>query len=197
MNLVPGLKILDACAAPGGKTCHILETNPDSQLFSVDKSNERLALLNDNSKASFVKAVVINSYLENFKPKQKFDRILLDAPCSATGVIRRHPDIKLLRKSNDIVKLTIQQDGLLQHSFDLLAEGGELLYVTCSVLRMENDSVVKKLISKNSDAEIKKINQLSKIEKFKFTRTELGVQFFPTPDYHDGFYYSSILRKLK
>jgi len=197
MNLVPGLRILDACAAPGGKTCHILETNPDSKVVSIDKSNERLALLNENLKRLSLRANVINSHLENFKTRQKFDRVLLDAPCSATGVIRRHPDIKLLRKANDIGKLRAQQDRLLQHSFDLLAEGGELLYVTCSVLKMENDSVVKKFISKNSDAEIKKINQLSKIEKFKFTRTELGVQFFPTAEHHDGFYYSSIVRKLK
>ena len=153
--------------------------------------------MNENLKRLSLRANVINSDLENFKTRQKFDRVLLDAPCSATGVIRRHPDIKLLRKANDIGKLRAQQDRLLQHSFDLLAEGGELLYVTCSVLKMENDSVVKKFISKNSDAEIKKINQLSRIEKFKFTRTELGVQFFPTAEHHDGFYYSSIIRKLK
>ncbi len=197
MNLGPDLTILDACAAPGGKTCHILETNPDSKLFSIDKSKERLALLNDNLKRLSLSANVISSRLEEFKPKEKFDRILLDAPCSATGVIRRHPDIKLLRKLDDIVKLTIEQSRLLQHSFELLVEGGELLYSTCSVLRMENDSVVKKFINKNPDAKIKEISQLSEIEEFRFTRTELGVQFFPTREYHDGFYYASILRKPK
>ena len=197
MNLVPGLTILDACAAPGGKTCHILETNPDSKLFSIDKNEERLTLLNDNLQRLSLSANVISSHLEDFRPKVKFERILLDAPCSATGVIRRHPDIKLLRKADDIGKLTAQQDLLLQHSFELLAEGGELLYSTCSVLKMENDLVVKRFISKNPDAEIKKIDQLSQIEKFKFTRTELGVQFFPAPEYYDGFYYASILRKPK
>ena len=197
MNLLPGLKILDACAAPGGKTCHILETNPDSELFAVDKSDERLSLLHDNLKRLSLKARVINSNLEDFEPKQKFDRILLDAPCSATGVIRRHPDIKLLRKPDDIGKLTIQQEKLIDHSFNLLADGGELLYVTCSVLKLENDSVVKKLISKHSNAEIKKINLLDEVSKLNFTRTNLGVQLFPTPEYHDGFYYSSILRKPK
>ena len=94
------------------KTCHILETNPDSKVVSIDKSNERLALLNENLKRLSLRAKVINSHLENFKTRQKFDRVLLDAPCSATGVIRRHPDIKLLRKANDIVKLRIQQDRL-------------------------------------------------------------------------------------
>ena len=195
MNLLPGLKILDACAAPGGKTCHILETNPDSELFAVDKSQERLGLLHDNLKRLSLNAKVINSQLEDFGPMQKFDRILLDAPCSATGVIRRHPDIKLLRKPDDIGKLTMQQEKLIEHSFNLLAEGGELLYATCSVLRMENDSIVKKFISRNSDAGIKKIDLLDKVGKLNFARTKLGVQLFPTPEYHDGFYYSSILRK--
>ena len=197
MNLSPGLKILDACAAPGGKTCHILETYPESDLVSVDKSGERLRLLHNNLKRLSLNAKILNSDLKDFEPKQKFDRILLDAPCSATGVIRRHPDIKLLRKPDDIGKLAIQQEKLIEHSFNLLAEGGELLYVTCSVLKMENDSVVKKFISENSDAEIKKINLLNISGKLKFSRTKLGVQLFPTPEHHDGFYYSSILRKPK
>ena len=150
MNLSPGLKILDACAAPGGKTCHILETYPDSDLISVDKSGERLRLLHDNLKRLSLNAKILNSDLEDFEPKQKFDRILLDAPCSATGVIRRHPDIKLLRNPDDIGKLAIQQEKLIEHSFNLLAEGGELLYVTCSVLKMENDSALGTDSSGNS-----------------------------------------------
>lgn len=141
----PGQRVLDACAAPGGKTCHVLERTPDlAELVAVDQSAARLARVAQNltrlgQSATLVEADLLDPRWWDGRP---FDRILLDAPCSATGVIRRHPDIKLLRRPDDIAGFAAQQIRMLERCATMLAPGGLLIYATCSVLPAENREVL-------------------------------------------------------
>ena len=152
----PGERVLDACAAPGGKTCHILEKQPQLQeLIAIDVSKERLARVEENLERLGLAAKVIEG--DASKPDEwwdgvAFDRILLDVPCSATGVIRRHPDIKLLRRAEDIPVLAQRQAQLLAASWPLLRSGGRLLYASCSILRVETSGVVSSFLAHTSDA---------------------------------------------
>ncbi|MBA58709.1 MAG: hypothetical protein CMQ40_05990 [Gammaproteobacteria bacterium] len=195
LNLRPHLRILDACAAPGGKTCHILESEPKVELTALDLNGERAKKITENLDRLSLNATVIISPLEKFESEYKFDRILVDAPCSATGVIRRHPDIKILRKEDDVDKLASQQKLLLQKAFELLGNEGELLYSTCSILKRENDLVVRNFIGNTPYAEINRIPDFWSDKLSSAVRTEMGIQFFPTEQNHDGFYYASISRK--
>ncbi|HSH30823.1 MAG TPA: 16S rRNA (cytosine(967)-C(5))-methyltransferase RsmB, partial [Thiohalobacter sp.] len=137
-----GQRVLDACAAPGGKTAHILETEPALQdLVAVELASDRLQRVRDNLHRLRLQARLVQGDVgrpQDWWDGAPFDRILLDAPCSATGVIRRHPDIKLHRRPADVDRLTRLQAGLLDAVWPLLRPGGRLLYVTCSVLRAEN-----------------------------------------------------------
>jgi 16S rRNA (cytosine967-C5)-methyltransferase len=138
--------VLDACAAPGGKTGHIAELQPAlADLLAVDVDAARLALVDDNLRRLARAGRTRQADLADpaaLADELPFDRILLDAPCSSTGVIRRHPDIKLLRRASDIEALARQQARLLRQLFTRLAPGGLLLYATCSVLPAENEAVV-------------------------------------------------------
>ena len=142
----PGERVLDACAAPGGKTCHLLELQPQvRELVAVDWSKERLARVEENLQRLSLQATVIAG--DAAEPQSwwdgvPFERILLDVPCSATGVIRRHPDIKLLRRPEDITALTARQLRILDRAWALLAPGGRLLYASCSALQAENSAIV-------------------------------------------------------
>jgi 16S rRNA (cytosine967-C5)-methyltransferase len=146
----PGMRVLDACAAPGGKTGHILEHTADlAELVAVDIDASRVARIDENLKrlnraATLVVADIRQS--AGFWDGRPFDRILLDAPCSSTGVIRRHPDIKLLRRTADIRVLAAAQLEILTAAFRMLAVGGRLLYSTCSVLPDENQQVVERFL---------------------------------------------------
>jgi 16S rRNA (cytosine967-C5)-methyltransferase len=146
----PGMRVLDACAAPGGKTGHILEHTADlAELVAVDIDASRVARIDENLKrlnraATLVVADIRQS--AGFWDGRPFDRILLDAPCSSTGVIRRHPDIKLLRRADDIRVLAAAQLEILTAAFRMLAVGGRLLYSTCSVLPDENQQVVERFL---------------------------------------------------
>ncbi|MGF1526890.1 MAG: 16S rRNA (cytosine(967)-C(5))-methyltransferase RsmB [Candidatus Competibacterales bacterium] len=147
----PGERILDACAAPGGKTAHLLECQPDVDLLALDVSTERLAAVEDNLKRLGLTATTVQG--DATQPGQwwdgrSFDRILLDAPCSGSGVIRRHPDIKLLRLPQDIPPLAVLQGALLDSLWPLLAPGGRLLYATCSVFHAENQRVVADFLAR-------------------------------------------------
>ena len=141
----PGDRVLDACAAPGGKTGHVLEHTPDlAEVVALDVSRARLVRVEENLsrlglQARLVAADLLDSRWWDGRP---FDRILLDAPCSATGVIRRHPDIKLLRRPEDIAGFAAVQASLLDRCAALLAPGGRLVYATCSILPLENGQVV-------------------------------------------------------
>ncbi|WP_101776322.1 16S rRNA (cytosine(967)-C(5))-methyltransferase RsmB [Pasteurella oralis] len=192
--------ILDACAAPGGKTTHILEQAPKAHVVALDIEESRLKRVHENLARMQQSATVIcgdasqpAQWLEQVgivagKSAVQFDRILLDAPCSATGVIRRHPDIKWLRQESDIEQLVLLQAQILQALWAILKPNGTLLYATCSVLPEENALQIGQFLQDNVDA---------KLEQLPFASTEsaVGFQFIPTENGGDGFYYAK-LRKV-
>jgi len=187
LDAAPGMRVLDACAAPGGKAGHILERTPDLQLTAVDVDGARLARVADNLQRLGLSARLIEAGLqdEGWWDGQRFDRILLDVPCSGTGVIRRHPDIKLLRRPEDIAGFARQQSVLLARAATLLAPGGRLLYATCSVLPTENQQVVDAFLAGHP----------------QFVRSADDRQLVPTPleagaaAVTDGFYYACLQMK--
>ena len=188
MNLQAGQRVLDACSAPGGKACAMLEVAPDIVLTAIDISPERTLQVEENlTRLGLEATVVAIDFLDYDAPT--FDRILLDVPCSATGIIRRHPDIKLLRLDEDIDKLSTTQDNLLAKAWSLLSENGELVYSTCSILPEENEQVVHRFLSKHKDAERYPIEA-----KFGIP-TASGRQLLPDSHAPDGFFFAR-LKKL-
>ena len=151
LDAQPGMRVLDACAAPGGKTGHILERTPDlGELVAIDIDAARSARIQENLDRLSRRATLVVADIRNpqaFWDGRPFERILLDAPCSATGVIRRHPDIKLLRRSDDIANFSRLQLQILRAALSLLAPGGRLLYSTCSVLPAENEEVIGQVLA--------------------------------------------------
>ena len=150
----PGERILDACSAPGGKACHLLERQPALQeLVALDISESRLQRVIENSARLDLKLtplVADASKLPETLLAKPFDAILADVPCSATGVIRRNPDIKILREPDDIAAFASQQLAILEGLWSALKPGGRLLYVTCSLLAAENDDVIEAFVSTNN-----------------------------------------------
>jgi 16S rRNA (cytosine967-C5)-methyltransferase len=156
LNARGGMRVLDACAAPGGKTSHLLERAPDlAELLAVDIDSERAKRIHSNLKRLKRHARVVVADVrepQSFWDGKYFDRVLVDAPCSSTGVIRRHPDIKLLRRAADIPALAATQLAILQACFSMLAPGGLLVYGSCSVLPAENEQVVDRLLEAEPQA---------------------------------------------
>jgi 16S rRNA (cytosine967-C5)-methyltransferase len=192
MDPGPRLRVLDACAAPGGKTCHLLEAEPElGQVLAVDVDDRRLNQVRENLSRLGLQAVLATG--DAARPKTwwdgvPFDRILLDAPCSGTGVIRRHPDIKLLREPADIEKLARRQRLLLDRLWPLLAPGGKLLYATCSIARRENDGNVARFLAERSDAHEQVITA-------GWGRALVhGRQILPGEADMDGFYYACLVK---
>jgi len=185
--------VLDCCAAPGGKTCHILEQTPNiSSMTAIDVEASRLVRVEENLTRLGLKAHIITADAANSKTwwqGQYFDRILLDAPCSGTGVIRRHPDIKWLRKASDIDALVILQQRILKETWSLLKPGGTLLYATCSILPQENNEQIKHFIENNADAKLLHIDCAE-----KETSGTIGWQILPDGKNMDGFYYAKLLK---
>jgi len=180
LELKPGQRVLDACAAPGGKTCHILELEPELQeVIAIDKDKIRIKKISENLTRLTLNAKVIAANAN--KPKtwwnnKKFDRILIDAPCSGTGVIRRHPDIKLLRRETDIEPLTNGQMKLLTTLWPLLKKDGILVYSTCSILPAENQELIRAFLKNAPTAHLVKEQQI-----------------FPGENHMDGFYLARVL----
>ena len=196
MNLEDGMKVLDTCAAPGGKTCHILESARELQVTAIDRDRKRIRLINENLTRLGLTARVVAKSLENLQADTGFDRILLDAPCSATGIIRRHPDIRLLRNPSDIDKLCKIQQTLIDKAFKLLGTEGELLYATCSILRQENDQVIADFLERNDRASLIELDhpRLSDAST-SLVRSDCGLQFLTTARDHDGFYYAALRKE--
>jgi 16S rRNA (cytosine967-C5)-methyltransferase len=192
LELEPGLRVLDACAAPGGKTSHILEAQSKLQeLIAVDIDRDRLKKIKDNLKRLSLSAKLVCGDAANpqkWWDGKKFDRILLDAPCSGVGVIRRHPDIKVLRQSRDIPNNASRQLKLLESLWPLLNDGGLFVYATCSVLPQENFLVVKEFLQKHNDAKEKPVAIEGGVQ------VEYGQQCFPSANSGDGFYYIVITK---
>ena len=188
-------RVLDACAAPGGKSGHLLELGgPDLALTCVDKDPQRLESVSENLDRLGLNATLLAGDASNpheWWDGQPFDGILLDAPCSASGVIRRHPDIKLLRRETDIVGLTQLQGEMLETLWPLLRPGGRLLYVTCSVLLAENDAVVGRFLAATADArenELLPNNNIRDVMRRKVS----GYQVLPGTAGLDGFYFACL-----
>ena len=188
-------RVLDACAAPGGKSAHLLEAGRgEIDLTSVDVDAGRLEAVAENLARLGLVATVCAG--DASKPgewwdKKPFDAILLDAPCSASGVIRRHPDIKLLRRAGDIDRLAAKQASVLGALWPLLAPGGRLLYVTCSVLAAENDRVIRAFLDGHADAredDVLPNNNISAVMRQK----TCGYQVLPGSSGMDGFYFACL-----
>jgi 16S rRNA (cytosine967-C5)-methyltransferase len=196
-----GDRLLDACAAPGGKTCHLLELQPQlTELVAVDVSKDRLERVNENLQRLELQAtlVVADAAEPGWWDGRPFQRILLDVPCSATGVIRRHPDIKLLRRAGDIPALAARQRALLASAWKMLAPGGRLLYASCSALRAENAAVVDAFVSGDNDARDVTAEALAAvgISAVQGTPPNAGYAIAAGTRGMDGFYYAC-LEKMK
>ncbi len=154
-GLKPGARVLDACAAPGGKTAHLLELQPDLQLTALDADAQRLTRVQDNlnrlGQSALLKAADARQ-TATWWDGQPFDAILLDAPCSASGIVRRHPDVRWLRRPDDISALARIQAELLDALWPLLAPGGRLVYATCSVFRAEGQAQLDAFLQRQADA---------------------------------------------
>ncbi len=197
LDAQPGHRVLDVCAAPGGKTAHILESQLQlKELVAVDIDASRMQRVSENLQRLGLQATLLIGDAANpaeWWDGKLFDRILLDAPCSALGVIRRHPDIKLLRRAEDIGQLQTLQKAILQAVWPLLAPGGQLLYATCSILKQENEQQVHAFLAKHGDA----------VELPLFPSSGLGAagwgvagvcgrQILTGESAMDGFYYARI-----
>ncbi len=190
-DLRDGLRVLDACAAPGGKACHLLE-RADIDLTALEFDAARAERIRQNLMRLRLNAKVVIG--DAGAPKawwkgQPFDRILVDAPCSATGVLRRRPDVRLHRRESDIAAMHAQQRRILAALWPLLAPGGRLVYITCSVLRAENEAIVSELLTARPDA-----------QALAFTlptgrAAAIGWQILPGDGDLDGMYYA-VLQKL-
>jgi 16S rRNA (cytosine967-C5)-methyltransferase len=193
LQLEAGQRVLDVCAAPGGKTAHILERQPAlKEVVAVDNDPQRLARVSDNARRLGLSATLVNG--DATRPQlwwdgAGFDRILLDAPCTASGVIRRHPDIKHLRRAADVPQLVNLQRNILAAVWPLLESGGMLLYATCSVLPSENADQIGDFIASHRDA------QLLSIKAQWGTEQPAGRQLLPGQHGMDGFYYACIQKK--
>ena len=193
LDLKPGLRVLDACCAPGGKTCHILETQPDlATCVAVDVDHKRLMRVQDNLKRQKLSAEVVQGDALNPKmwwDKQLFDRILLDAPCSALGVIRRHADIKLLRTDKEIQTVVHTQFKMLRALWPLLAPQGILVYATCSIMPEENEQQIAGFLKDHADC------SLLPIAGDWGRATAYGRQILPGEQGMDGFFYSVLFKE--
>ncbi len=192
LQLAPGQRVLDACCAPGGKTCHLLEAEPTlAHVLGVDLEAKRLVRVRENLARLGLEAELIAADgrgLASWWDGQPFQRILLDAPCSATGVIRRHPDIKLTRQASDITALATLQGELLDALWTTLEVGGILLYATCSVLPEENSDNIGAFLARTPGA-----RELDIDGEFGLKQAH-GRQLLPQVDGHDGFYYAKLIK---
>lgn len=181
LDVLPGMYVLDACAAPGGKSAHLLES-ADIDLLALDKDETRLTRVSENIQRLNLNATLLAGDAgqpSDWWNGKQFQRILADVPCSATGVVRRHPDIKWLRRMADIESFGQQQQHILNALWPLLEIGGKLLYVTCSIFERENQQVVANFMEEHTNATQLPLNAAG---------MDQG-QLLPT-EHHDGFFYA-------
>lgn len=192
LELAPGQRVLDACCAPGGKTCHLLEAEPGLQsVLGVDLEESRLVRVRENLQRLQLDAQLVAADGRDtaaWWDGKPFQRILLDAPCSATGVIRRHPDIKLTRAAEDIPALAQLQGELLDALWPTLEVGGILLYATCSVMPQENRESIAAFLARTPGA-----RELDLAGPWGL-KQDHGRQLLPQDGGHDGFYYAKLIK---
>jgi 16S rRNA (cytosine967-C5)-methyltransferase len=198
LGLEPGLRVLDACAAPGGKTALMAEREPGlAALTAIDIDSARLTRVRENLERGGLGALVLSGDAASPGPwwdGTPFDRILLDAPCSALGVIRRHPDIRLRRSPKDIDKLPSIQGRLLRSSWGMLARGGRLVYCTCTLTRSENRGVIGTFLQDTPDARLVAVQDWRGWPDFG-EADEFGRQILPGEAGADGFYYAALTKQ--
>jgi 16S rRNA (cytosine967-C5)-methyltransferase len=195
LDVSPTLRVLDACAAPGGKTGHLLELMGEgADVTALDIDAARVGLIAENLKRlSRTARLCVGDARDpaTFWDNRLFERILIDAPCSSTGVIRRHPDIKLLRRPADVPAFAVTQLAILRAALTMLAPGGRLLYSTCSVLPDENEQVVAALLASASGVQSVGLSAAAGVPGAIERR--LGVQLLPSAAAGtDGFYYACL-----
>jgi 16S rRNA (cytosine967-C5)-methyltransferase len=198
LGLAPGQRVLDACAAPGGKTALIAEREPNlAQVVAVDIDPQRLARVRENLIRGNLRAELVNgdaAIPASWWDGVPFDRILLDAPCSALGVIRRHPDIRLRKSPSDIDKLPAVQLRLLHATWNLLKPGGRLVYATCTVTRSENRDLIASFLHATPDAALLPAEHWEGWPAFG-EADEYGRQILPGEAGADGFYYAALTKQ--
>jgi 16S rRNA (cytosine967-C5)-methyltransferase len=185
-----GEMILDLCCAPGGKTTHILEAAPKAHVLAVDVDKQRLVRVNENLQRLKLHAEVKQGdgrEPQSWAGDRQFDKILLDAPCSATGVIRRHPDIKWLRRDSDIAELAGLQREILDAIWPRLKANGVMVYATCSILPEENSQQIKAFLNDHPEAQLVETGSLE----------NPGRQNLPHAEDGDGFYYAKLIKSAK
>jgi 16S rRNA (cytosine967-C5)-methyltransferase len=186
LDVHDGMHVLDACAAPGGKSAHLLEL-AEVELTAIDEDAARMQLVGQNlARLGLTAHRIVNgdaSHPDKWWDGRQFDRILADVPCSASGVTRRHPDIKWLRRENDVPRFAARQREILESLWGMLVKGGKLLYATCSIFAEENRGQIDQFLHRHSNAQLLPLPQPEMIEG----------QLLPDA-HHDGFYYA-LLRK--
>jgi 16S rRNA (cytosine967-C5)-methyltransferase len=192
LDVAPGMRVLDACAAPGGKTCHLLERQPEACLTAVDQNAGRVSLVRESLERLRLQCELVTA--DAAQPASwwhgaPFQRILLDAPCTATGVIRRHPEIKHLRQEEQVSAAVRTQQRLLHQLWPLLEPGGILVYATCSVFPDENSHQIRNFLGREKRAE-----ELPADVAWGHAQQH-GRQIFPGDQDMDGFYYA-VVRKI-
>ena len=193
---VAGLRVLDACAAPGGKTAHLLELlGPHDHVVALDIDPLRCERIDQNLQRLGLQAQVVAA--DAARPQQwwdgqPFDAVLLDAPCTASGIVRRHPDVRWLRRETDVAQLAAIQKNLLHTLWPLVRPGGRLLYCTCSVFKAEGDDQLKTFVGHNTDAQL--LPSLGHLRP-QTVRTDAALAD-NLPGDHDGFYYALLEKKL-
>ncbi|MBK2124058.1 16S rRNA (cytosine(967)-C(5))-methyltransferase RsmB [Fangia hongkongensis] len=187
--------ILDACAAPGGKSTHLLEKCKEISLYIMDNNEKRFSRIYENIARLQQSDLNIHYLCQDaslpLDNTPQFDKILLDAPCSATGVIRRHPDIKVLREADEVKEITKIQAKILRNLWLYLKPNGQLLYATCSILPEENEKQIHAFLSETADAKHEDIAALSQQTKLQY-----GYQLLPQSHKGDGFYYCLLRKSL-
>ena len=189
IDLKKGHKVLDACSAPGGKACHMLELN-SIELLAIESDKKRTNKIQENVDRQGLKAKILNEKISSqnkWWDKECFDRILLDVPCSASGIVRRHVDIKWLRRINDFKNFGDNQLSLLRSVWPMLKENGKLLYITCSIFEEENRDVIEKFKQDAGNVSELSINFPSNV-------THINNQILPSEN-HDGLFYALLQKK--
>jgi 16S rRNA (cytosine967-C5)-methyltransferase len=205
LKLEPGQRVLDACAAPGGKTALIAEREPElARLVAVDVDRKRLARVRENLERGGLRAELVNGDAgapQGWWDGVPFDRILLDVPCSALGVIRRHPDIRLRRSPKELAHMPPVQARLLGAAFGMLARGGRLVYATCTLTRSENGGVIRDFLAATPEAASVPAEDwdgwpgLGQADDGSPQARASGRQIFPGEASADGFYYAALTKR--
>jgi 16S rRNA (cytosine967-C5)-methyltransferase len=190
LDLQEGDSLLDLCSAPGGKLASCLESGPAlSRVVAIESDSKRLLKLKDTLARLSFNDITLHcsdaTNIDKWWDGETFDRIMLDAPCSATGVIRRQPDIKILRKPEDITRLNLLQLRLLRTAWELLSPGGRLVYSTCSILPAENSGLIGQFLQEYPEAQTVPIL----LKPDNAIASTHGLQLLPYPQGSDGFYY--------